>query len=446
MTRQGTARGIVPRLAAWGSVCIGLLSFAGDSPFAAVTWPVGKSAGAVAFDCVIEEDAPLAGTRTALFLEYAVSPQAIAYDIVWAEPCWGTIHFPCPPTGTSLYADKSRFVVRHELNDVEWKHSLPDAPRGVFRHTCGNYPIDESRFALQQATARRLTVGDIPAIERAARPFEFDSPLEDRPGMPPARVITRDLSDDRIRFIISTQERHEAWTSEYRSREGKLESLRCEHTEVKVAVAGFEIHAKTPDFPDGVVIDRLSARRHAGGRAALVEFAPRSIGGVDVDLPTRIRVGTYDSAPGGLNPLRRATMSNYRGLEAMPTAETVGRRFASDPLFDREQMFRRHLATWWNRPVADVDPADAAWLRTFADDCLGLARDEPRLPIRLKLLFMAIASDLMLGNDSRVDGESLPAHDRTLREAGLGAIADLAAAQLADIRATWGRVEGDSEE
>ena len=124
----------------------------------------------------------------------------------------------------------------------------------------------------------------------------------------------------------------------------------------------------------------------------------------------------------------------------------MGRRFTSDPLFDREQMFRRHLATWWNRPVADVDPADAAWLRTFADDCLGLARDEPRLPIRLKLLFMAIASDLMLGNDSRVDGESLPAYDRALREAGLVAIADLSAAQLAEIRATWGRAEGDAEE
>jgi hypothetical protein len=75
-----------------------------------------------------------------------------------------------------------------------------------------------------------------------------------------------------------------------------------------------------------------------------------------------------------------------------------------------------------------------------------MARDEPRLPIRLKLLFMAIASDLMVGNGARADAEGLPAHDRALREAGLGAIADLAAAQLAEIRATWGRAEGEAEE
>jgi hypothetical protein len=139
-------------------------------------------------------------------------------------------------------------------------------------------------------------------------------------------------------------------------------------------------------------------------------------------------------------------MSNYRSLPEMPSAETLGSRFTTDPLFEREQTFRKLTAHYWNRPVAAVDPADAAWLRTFADDCLGMAHDEPRLPIRLKLLFMAIASDLMLGNDSRVDGESLPSYLQALRDGGFAEIAEIAASQVADIRANWGRVEGDSEE
>ncbi|MCY3016842.1 MAG: hypothetical protein NT171_19390 [Planctomycetota bacterium] len=75
-----------------------------------------------------------------------------------------------------------------------------------------------------------------------------------------------------------------------------------------------------------------------------------------------------------------------------------------------------------------------------------MAHDEPRLPVRLKLLFMTIASDLMLGNDSRVDGESLPSYLQALQDGGFGGIAEIAASQVADIRANWGRPEGDSEE
>ena len=101
--------------AAWLAVVAGLVAFAGDVPpqSAPAPWPVGKAVGAVAFDGVVEEDAPFANAKTLLFLEYTVSPRAIAYDIIWAEPCWKTIAFPCPPTGTSLYADESTFVVRH---------------------------------------------------------------------------------------------------------------------------------------------------------------------------------------------------------------------------------------------------------------------------------------------------------------------------------------------
>ena len=59
---------------------------------------------------------------------------------------------------------------------------------------------------------------------------------------------------------------------------------------------------------------------------------------------------------------------------------------------------------------------------------------------------MTIASDLMLGNDSRVDSESLPSYLQALRDGGFGEITVIAASQVADIRANWARVEGDSEE
>ena len=445
MRRPGASRGFLPTAAAWGGVWTCLLAFAGDVPSGAVSWPTGKPAGIVGFDCMVEEDSPLAGARAALFLEYAVSPEAIAYDIVWAEPCWGSIHFPGPPTGTSLYADDTRFVVRHALNDVEWKHSLPDAGRGVFTHTLGNYPIDEARFAFQEARARRLTTDDIPAFEEAARPGRVDASLPERPGRPTTRVSVT-LAADRVGFHARTALPNEDRQFEYDFRNGRLTSILAGCFEIQVPVGGFRVEATTPEFPDGVVIDRLPARRHSGGRTAFVEFGPQSIDGVDVDLPSRIRVGTQDRMPGGADPLRRAVMSNYRALPRMPTAEEAGRRFTADPLFEREQAFRTLLAARWNRPVADLPAADAAWLRAFADDCLGMAREEARLPIRLKLLFMAIASDLIVGNDARADAEGLPAHDRTLREAGLDAIADLAGAQIADIRAGWGSAARDDDE
>jgi hypothetical protein len=440
--------------AAWLAVVAGLVAVAGDAPpqSAPAPWPVGKAVGAVAFDCVVEEDAPLAGAKTVMFLEYAVSPRAIAYSIVWAEPCWRAIHFPCPPIGTSLYADESSFVVRHALNDVEWRQSLPAEPRGRFMHTCGNYPLVDARIAYQEARGRRLTVSDMPELEANARSGGlgdgggFGSPLPDRPGRPPTRISVSRIESEIIGFYFFTDGPLERRGFDYRLEEGRLKSILTESHEVTVPVGGFEIEAKTPEFPDGVVIEQLPARYHADGRIALVEFSPQSIGEVEVDLPERIRVGTQKRQVVGPDPLRRATMSNYRSLPEMPSAETIGSRFTTDPLFEREQTFRRLTAQHWNRPVAAVDPADAAWLQTFADDCLRMAREEPRLPVRLKLLFMSIASDLMLGNDSRVDSESLPSYLQALRDGGFGGIAEIAASQVADIRANWGRPEGDSEE
>ncbi len=433
---------------AWLTIAAALVAVAGDTPprGGVAPWPFGKDVGAVAFDGVIEVDAPLAGAKSVLFLEYAVSPRALAYSIVWAEPCWKTIAFPCPPTGTSLYADESDFVVRQALNDVEWRAEPSAGPRGTFMHTCGSYPLSDSSLAYREGRGRRLSVNDIPEIEAVARSKAFDSPLPHRPGRPPTRISGVGIDAESINFSFHTERPADRRQFLYSLEGGRLKTILTESHEVTVPVGGFEIEAKTPEFPDGVVIEQLPARYHSDGRTVLVEFSPQSIGDVEVDLPERIRVGTQKRQVVGPDPLRRATMSNYRRLPEMPSAETIGSRFTTDPLFEREQTFRKLTARHWNRPVADVDPADAAWLSTFADDCLRMARDESRLPIRLKLLFMAIASDLMVGNGARADAEGLPAHDRALREAGLGVIADVAAAQLAEIRATWGRVEGDAEE
>ena len=434
--------------ATWLTIVGALVAVAGDSRLrgGGSPWPLGKDVGVIAFDGVIEEDAPLAGAKTLLFLEYTVSPRAIAYDIIWAEPCWKTIAFPCPPTGTSLYADDSNFVVRHALNDVEWRPEPSVGSRGTFMHTCGNYPLGDSSIAFREGRGRRLSVNDVPEFEAAARSKAFESPLPDRPGRPPTRISGVVIEPESINFYSQTERPADRRQFLYSLVGERLKSILTESHEVTVPVGGFEIEAKTPEFPDGVVIEQLPARYHTDGRTVLVDFSPQSIGDVEVDLPERIRVGTQKRQFGGPDPLRRATMSNYRSLPEMPSAETIGSRFTTDPLFEREQTFRKLTAQHWNRPVAAVDPADAAWLRTFADDCLRMAHDEPRLPIRLKLLFMTIASDLMLGNDSRVDRESLPSYLQALRDGGFGEIAEIAASQVADIRANWGRVEADSEE
>ena len=432
------------------TLAIGLTSAAGTPPTRMLQLPTGKPVGVVAFDCVIQANAPMAGEQSAFFLTYAVSPEAIAYDILWAEPCWETVNFPCPPAGLSVHVGADAFLARHTLNNVDWTHSLPTAARGVFNHTCNNYPVDESRFAYQESLARRLTTDDLPALERAfpgmspasAARSTIGESLSERPGRPATQAIVLQ-SPDMTQLTLLTGQPPEVREFGYSFVEGKLTTLLGILHEVTVPVGGFEIRAASPEFPQHAIITQLPARRHPGGREVFVTFEENEVNGLDVDLPNEITVKEQHQRglAQGADLLRRATISNYRTLPSMPSPEAIGSVFTTDPLFGREQEFRKLLASHWMHPTDTVPEADAAWLETFAADCERLIATEPRLPIRLKLRFMSIVSDLITGHHDRAETIGFQAYLAELRGIGLADIADRAAVQFASIREDWGNID-----
>lgn len=445
MAQKAFVCGVIATLA------IGLTSAAGPLAARMLQLPTGKPVGVVAFDCIIQANAPIAAEKSAFFLTYAVSPEAIAYDILWAEPCWETVNFPCPPAGLSVHAGVDTFSARHTPNNVDWTHSLPTVARGVFTHTCNNYPVDESRFALQESLARRLKTEDIPALESALPGMSLASasrstigePLPDRPGRPATNVIISAHSPDTTQLTLSTEHPSDVREFGYSFVEGKLTTLLGVLNETTVPVGGFEIRAASPEFPQGAIITQLPARRHPGGRVVLVTFSPEQLGEVDVDLPNEITVKEQyrHGLAQGADLLRRATISNYRTLPSMPSPEAIGSVFTTDPLFGREQEFRKILASHWMHPTDTVPEADAAWLETFAADCERLIATESRLPIRLKLRFMSIASDLITGHHDRAETIGFQAYLAELRGIGLADIADRAAVQFASIREDWGNID-----
>jgi len=432
------------------TLAIGLTSAAGTPPTRMLQLPTGKPVGVVAFDCVVQANAPMAGEQSAFFLTYAVSPEAIAYDILWAEPCWETVNFPCPPAGLSVHATADAFLARHTLNNVDWTHSLPTAARGVFNHTCNNYPVDESRFAYQESLARRLTTEDIEALERSipgmstasAASSTIGEPLPERPGRPATQAIVLQ-SPDMTQLTLLTGQPPDVREFGYSFVEGKLTTLLGVLHEVTVPVGGFEIRAAGPDFPQSAIITQLPARRHAGGREIFVTFEGKEVNGADVDLPNEITVNEQHrhGLTQGTDVLRRAKISNYHTLPSMPPPEAIGSAFTTDPLFGQEQEFRKLLASHWMHPTDTVPEADAAWLETFAADCERLIATESRLPIRLKLRFMSIASDLITGHHERAETIGFQAYLAELRSIGLTDIADRATVQFASIREDWGNID-----
>jgi hypothetical protein len=119
-----------------------------------------KIDGTMNFDCVVRLITPIAKTDNIFFIRYAVTSDAISYDIVWAEPSWEHLNFPYPPFGMSMYADKSQFLLYNTYNEVRWKKDIAHEHRGVFDSTCSNYPLEDAGFYYQSSLEQRLFLND----------------------------------------------------------------------------------------------------------------------------------------------------------------------------------------------------------------------------------------------------------------------------------------------
>ena len=424
-------------------------------------FPIGKNIGHVEFDCTIELAAPVSKKHHIFFMRYQVSPKTISYDIQWAEPAWLHVDFPYPPFGLSMYADDSLFVVYSSWNDKRWEHCRPEPYPVVFSYTCGNYSIDEQRHFLSESLLARLFVNDIKTI--ANEKTAFDTRGVNglvRAGNPVDNSSTRrglltgsfGFSPDNLQFSVDLEYPKEYKELSYRFSDNRLERLAGHLRERIVPVGGFEIHAKTNDLPKGITITQLPVKYHEGDREFKTLFTDVEIGMQNVTLPQKIEVRSSKVEKIETNEngsvkeivrferafIRRATLSNYRHVEKMTTPKNMGAFFSGAPHFEEEQKFRKLSIEYWLKKPENVPDEQLQWFRDFADQCLERYAVEKSLSDRLRLLHMAIISDLHTGNIERVETETFPKHFSELTDSGFPHIASDSAEQFLNLCGQWG--------
>jgi hypothetical protein len=405
-------------------------------------FPLGKNVGPVEFDCTIELVAPVTKELHAFFMRYQVSAKEIAYDIHWVEPAWLHVDFPYPPFGLSLYADDSRFIMYSSWNDKRWEHDRSDKRPDVFNFTCGNYPIDEQRHAYSEALLGRLFVGDIKTITSKEQKYDtlgtliFGHPVthsESRRGL---MTDSFGFSADMLFFGVNLRKNPQEYKEiVYHFEDNRLVRLVGHLRERTVPVSGFEIEAKTNDFPEGITITQLPAKYHEGDRSFKTLFTDMNIGTNNVTLPKKITI-----EKGKINDrsfLREATLSTYRPVTKMTTPANIGTFFSDAPYFDEEQKFRKLSTAYWLKKPEDVSDEHIQWFRDFADQCLERYAGEKFLPDRLRLLHMAIVSDLHTNNIERIEKETFSLHLSELTDNGFSDAAAASIKQFLDLCKQW---------
>ena len=218
-----------------------------------------------------------------------------------------------------------------------------------------------------------------------------------------------------------------------------------------VPVSGFEIQAKTNDFPDGVTITQLPAKYHEGDRGFEVLFADTEIGTQTVSLPQKIevrnsRVTDVETDEDGTvkevtkfprSFLRGATMSNYRPVGKMTTAANIGTIFSDAPFFADEQKFRKLSIEYWLKKPEDIPDEQLQWFSNFAEQCLERYAVEESLHGRLRLIHQAIISDLFTGNIERIAEQTFAMHLSELTGNGFLDIAISSKEQFLDLCRQW---------
>ena|GEM_PF-2358566 len=422
-------------------------------------FPLGQNVGSVEFDCVIELAAPDNQNRNVFFLRYQVSPTEIAYDIHWVEPAWQHVDFPYPPFGLSMYADDSQFILYSSWNDKRWEHTFHEKRPETFNFTLGNYFIESQRHYYSESLLGRVYAEDIGTIT-SRRSTYLDSRGLRALGNPVARSESRRelsinnfaFSADHLQFGVHLRKEPRQYKElVYWFSDNRLEKHVGHLRERVVPVGGFEIQVTSHDFPDGITITQLPAKYHEGDRGFEVFFADVEVGTETVNLPEKIevrnsRITDIEIDEFGTEKeivmfprsfLRGATLSNYRHVEKMTTPATIGSIFLDAPFFDEEQKFRRLSIEYWLKKPDDVPDAIRQWYGDFADQCLDRYAVSEFFPDRLRLIHMAIISDLHTGNVERIEKQTFAMHLSELTDNGFQHIAVSSQEQFLDLCRQW---------
>jgi hypothetical protein len=444
----------------------------GEGAVSDVRLPVGrKISGSIEFDCVVRINAPIAQTDSLFFIHYMVSADAIAYDIIWAEPSWEHLNFPYPPFGMSMYADKSQFLLYNAWNDVKWEKDISTERRGIFSNICNDYNIEDAGFAYQSAIEQRLFLADKPSfikstdheiMKRYSKTLSVEQQIAGyryniSSLLPIDRKTKRDIKiclesalpkSVSFRLLLENPRQYKEQSFSY-DESDNLDSVYAVLWEETIPVTGFNIQVRTNKFPDGVFIRQIPALYRRGNRGVLVNFKNTNIGGESVDLPSKIWVhhGTkfeQISARPKHVTLRNVTFDNYRRTPESVSHEKLGQHFTRDPFFMDEQKFRSLLVRYWLKYHEDTPQDDKYWLSNFGDYCLKRLNEESRLPHRLKLLYMSIYSDMMTGNVDRIHQQTLNLYQAELEKTGYKHIANIGRMQFDRIYQKWYKTKTES--
>ena len=266
--------------------------------------PAGVNVGAVQFDAVIELNRysphSLRHDYTVIFARYWVARDYYGAAVVWAEPQSTDMFFAVRPPGLSFASNRQEFKLSHEsIKKNNEAYKKPVGERGVFRCMFGSYPIDNVRFAEQEASATRIYAADLRRLQDANQTHTETLSLhkatceaENSRSVSRLRIQASAGHIDSIDLFDEKEHLLKSINYEYANKDGKVYLRRQIGTlperpmtvgfngeGIKVTLDGKEYRYR-----------ELEAPNHIGGRRCMVEYEPVKLGAKEVILPIRVTV------------------------------------------------------------------------------------------------------------------------------------------------------------
>ncbi|MBN1508225.1 MAG: hypothetical protein JW955_15355 [Sedimentisphaerales bacterium] len=352
--------------------------------------PTGANVGTVQFDAVFELDSLTRQTHVLLFARYWVGPDYYSASVIWAEPHGRGLNFAVYPPTLSLTSDANAFSMTHDLFPVyDRTYPKPLGPRGVFRCMYGDYPVDNVRFAEQEALTERVYATDLDRLRDA----------NDR-GFAALQV---DASEDRIGSLQLLGPRKNVLKDivyEYGGDGGgqlRRETVKLPEQPIAVGFQGkglvVRIGGEEHQYRD------FESIHHRGGRTATVEYEAVALGGRDIALPAKVQV--LDDAHKQV--LRSVRLLNFKPTELdTAAAKDAAERFGG--FSGEHRRYRALLVKYWKKDPSEVNEVDVVALKQLrAHFEKAEVRATGSLGEKLREMNILMELNRMLGDEAQLE-------------------------------------------
>jgi hypothetical protein len=340
------------------------------------TTDVNEKTDIIRFDALIKLNSKNMLPDTVLFARYWVSPDFYSISIIWAEPSAGNFNYPVIFQSFIINSDETGFSTNSRtIKEYSVSITKPIEERGPFISTLGSYPIDNVRFAEQEAIASRIYKKDIGDLNdktnNETRSVEIADSNNANVIKPEAAKIMYKASDGNIsnlKLIGKNNQIIKDIEYKYVQKDGNsiLKSQKVILPE-KIMQVGFRGQGVTI-YKNGkpTTFKELPAIRHTGGRICNIEYDPiPKINEKMLVVPSSITVQRADSN----NIMRSAKISNVEKLkmslkEVQQEAQQYG-RISDDELYIKKLLEK--LLQQNNTDVEDKDVGRLERLRSEYD-------------------------------------------------------------------------------